>query len=770
VLLFGAALSALAWVWRFDSVPPDMMEDLAVAAGLRPPAAPFGLLWQYLAGPLCRNFGLAPAELVLGLAGHVALGLVAVISVFTFEMMLPSSFLRGSHVAAWWRRLVRFVLCFGVLLFCCSEPVWHAFRWLSPQALQVLLALLAAAAFVAHLASDRRAPLFVSFMLVGLLASDTPSGFVLLVAAAVALGVRREMRKAGVAETPEESPFAGALMAWRLTLAFGFAFAAGIALEVREFARLDGLAAFGWTWGEFAIEAPFAYLRALFASCSPVGAACFAAIAVAPVAVAFFLMRRVSDDESHLAYMHGAMFAALGLVALTQLLSVKALWFWTRGGGAGCMSDGLLRCSAAFLCALAALWTLAVFTLELYMRNFRRIETLRFPDAAENGSATAELSLAWKIQRKVRAVFSFVPPLLLVCVVLFRAQRTERAMLSVVRDAAVETAEECREVRWLFTDGGLDAASELAAAERGRTLVALSMMGGAADPREAYLRSRGVGDAAERALLESGAPDALRTWVRTRPEMARDYAVQIGFELWRRDGRPMPLCSGLVARPEGLSLEEAERGACAARALAGRVLALYDAGEPDRIADRQLRDAFLFVQWRLAVLSRHRANAYDERGEKELAMEETRLADALDGKNGALARIRATMAWASRRKLERMTPQEGLKAALARADFAFGRVFALKVLEVTPDDPAANFALGMDYFVQKQYARAESYLSRCLARRPDDPAVLNNLAQCRLRQGDAQGALVYARRAREILPDSPEIKRTLERIDEALAK
>ncbi len=252
--------------------------------------------------------------------------------------------------------------------------------------------------------------------------------------------------------------------------------------------------------------------------------------------------------------------------------------------------------------------------------------------------------------------------------------------------------------------------------------------------------------------------------------MARDYAVQIGFELWRRDGRPMPLCSGLVARPGGLSPEEAERGACAARALAGRVLALYDAGEPDRIADRQLRDAFLFVQWRLAVLSRHRANAYDERGEKELAMEETRLADALDGKNGALARIRATMAWASRRKLERMTPQEGLKAALARADFAFGRVFALKVLEVTPDDPAANFALGMDYFVQKQYARAESYLSRCLARRPDDPAVLNNLAQCRLRQGDAQGALEYARRAREILPDSPEIKRTLERIDEALAK
>jgi len=126
------------------------------------------------------------------------------------------------------------------------------------------------------------------------------------------------------------------------------------------------------------------------------------------------------------------------------------------------------------------------------------------------------------------------------------------------------------------------------------------------------------------------------------------------------------------------------------------------------------------------------------------------------------------MAWASRRKLERMTPQEGLRFGLARADFALARVFALKVIEVAPNDPAANFALGMDFFVQKQYARAQSYLLRSLERRPDDPAILNNLAQCRLRQGDPAGAKPYAERALEILPDSPEVKRTMERINAAL--
>jgi tetratricopeptide (TPR) repeat protein len=174
------------------------------------------------------------------------------------------------------------------------------------------------------------------------------------------------------------------------------------------------------------------------------------------------------------------------------------------------------------------------------------------------------------------------------------------------------------------------------------------------------------------------------------------------------------------------------------------------------------------VQWRLSVLARHRANAYDGRGDVDLAMEETHLADELDRKNGALARIRELMSWASKKKLERMTPQEGLRFGLTRADFALARAFAQRVLLVSPDDPAANFALGMDYFVQMQYSRAQVHLERCLERRPNDPAVLNNLAQCRIRQGDPEGALPYAERAREILPDSPEIRRTMERVQAAL--
>jgi tetratricopeptide (TPR) repeat protein len=708
---------------------------------------------------------------ILRTAGHVSLGLFAVLATRLFEMLLPASLRRGEHVAAWWRVAVRFVLFQGVALLCCADPVWNAFRWFSPLTLQVLLAFLAAFALTAHFKTGRRAPLFASFALVGLLSADTPMGIVLLACAIVALVVRRHLRKAGIVVKDEVTPFDEALIAWRITLAFAGGAFAGVAIEIHAFASCDGLAAFGWSWGDYLLGIPLAYIKALLASCTRVGVVLFVAVAVVPVAVEFLLIRLATDDEKHLTYFHGTMFLVFGFVALSQLSGAKSFWFWNLGGG--CVRDGILKCAAMCLCAQTAVWTLAVFTMELYLRNFRRIETLRFPDAAEAEGSAEALASAQRLHRIVRTCLLAEPILVFACVLPFRAQRLERAMLDVVADAARETADECRDVEWLFTDGGLDAAVELAAAVREdacHPLRALSMMGGAEDPREIYLRTRGVTNAEDRALLESGAPDALRTWVRTRPDKAKTYAVQIGFELWRRDGRPMPQCSGLVARPEGLSSEEAARGAAAARALARRVLAIYEWGDPGNSVDRSLRDGFLFVQWRLAVLARHRANAYDERGERDLAMEETLLADELDRKNGALDNIRATMAWASKRKLERMTAREGLSIGIRRADFALARPFALSVLDVSPDDPSANFAIGMDFFVQGQYMRAQAYLERCLKSRPNDPAVLNNIAQCRLRRGDPAGALPYAERAREILPDSPEIKRTFDRIKATLGE
>ena len=768
VLLFGAAVATLAWAWQFDSVPPDMAESLSVAAGLRPPSGTVSLLWLHVAGSLCRSLGVAAAETALRIAGHVSLGVLAVLSAALFRMLLPVSFMRGAHVASWWRGWERFVVFQGAALFCCSHPVWNAFRWFSSSALQTLLAVLAAIGVVAYFRTGRRPLLCAAFAVTGVLSADTPVGAMLLAGMAALLYVRWRLYGVGTAATKLENPLANALLPWRLTLSFAAGALAGAALEWYAFDAHGGFGVFGWSFGDYALEGAIGYFGAFASACTPVGVLAFLVVAACPALTEAGLLGRAADDERHLSYFDGAVFAACGLIAILQLAGASRLWFWTWAGEHGCVRDDVLKCVAAFLGSLAVMWAVAVFTIELYLRNFRRVATLKFQDAAESAGATEAFASVNRLQRVVRASFMFLPVVVLGCVVPYRMQRLERTMLGIVADASRETVRECGGARYLFTDGGLDAAVELAAAEAGTRLVALSMMGGIDDPREKHLRTRGTEDAEDKAILARGAADALRTWVRSRPDKSGSYAVQIGFELWQRSGLAMPECSGLVARPGGFPPEEAERGAEAGRSLARRVLDVYAMGDPESCVDRSLRDAFMFTQWRLAVLARHRANACDAKGKGAQAMEETRLADALDKKNGALAKIRATMAWASRRKLERMTAREGLGMSLNRADFALARVFALRILEVLPDDPSANFAVGMDFFVQGQYARAQAYLERCLEGRPNDPAVLNNIAQCRLRQGDPAGAMPYAERALEILPDSQEVRRTVERARSAV--
>jgi Flp pilus assembly protein TadD len=89
------------------------------------------------------------------------------------------------------------------------------------------------------------------------------------------------------------------------------------------------------------------------------------------------------------------------------------------------------------------------------------------------------------------------------------------------------------------------------------------------------------------------------------------------------------------------------------------------------------------------------------------------------------------------------------------------------VLASDDTDLAANFALGMGYFTEKQYGRAETYLKKCLVKAPKEPAVLNNLAIVLLRLERFDEAETNAVKALEILPESTEIKTTLRHIRSA---
>ena len=79
--------------------------------------------------------------------------------------------------------------------------------------------------------------------------------------------------------------------------------------------------------GDYLIEVPFIYLKAIFALCSTAGFLFFCTLIVLPVLVEFQIMRRATDDEKHLVYLHGTMFLLSGLVAFSQLTGAKPLWF-----------------------------------------------------------------------------------------------------------------------------------------------------------------------------------------------------------------------------------------------------------------------------------------------------------------------------------------------------------------------------------------------------------------------------------------------------------
>ena len=274
------------------------------------------------------------------------------------------------------------------------------------------------------------------------------------------------------------------------------------------------------------------------------------------------------------------------------------------------------------------------------------------------------------------------------------------------------------------------------------------------------------------AVYQAVTRDALRTWVRHKPEGMKATAIQLGFELWRHDKLPMPVCGGFVAFPSAdIAKDVVARGVIAATNLAHRIVALYDDGEPMSTDDVGLKQRFLFMQWRLARMCRMRADAADVAGRKAEAMAETTLANSLDDRNEAYNRLRRQMDWVGMQRGARLTLREGLKIGLDRADFRLARTYAQQVLASDPQNSAANYAIGMGYFVEEQYARAEEYLKRSLEKNPEEAAALNNLAIALMRQGKYYEAETNAMLAARALPKSKAVRKTvyaiLEKMQEA---
>ena len=763
VYALGVGVAILSWLSGNNAeVPPDLWAEVAAAIGLRPPETIFPCLWRCLTSFLLNCAGLEIGLFALRALGAASLGLLLVLSFQMFDEILPETLRLRMRRKGWSRRIVRFILLQGAVFFVCSDPVWHAGQILSPTMLLLVLTLVAVRLFLHALRTLNQKYAIAMSAVLGFLTAETPFGVLLMIA--FPLTVIWRIGRVTTDDVPMSNPLVRVITFRRMSIAFILGWLAMFVSTTIFFRVHDGLAAHGWDSFTYYIHYLHRYAEIVLGAATPVGWIFIFGIVAFPLVMSSVLIRKATDDDSFLMYLHGLFFIWAGLLAFLQSAGWQPFWFWTWTGAQVAVGSKYLLCLCLLATSMTAMISLCVVGVEIYFRNYRRIAMIRFQDAVEDLPEAEKMVKNFRfIDRVLRVVLLYEPLLALAMIVPFKFTSPESRMAAVVNEGARFTAAECGDAKLLFTDGALDAAVEVAAAVQGKRLIALSMMSGSR-PYDMYLRTRDAADEEDRGMLAVSAANALRTWVRSKPECATNIALQLGFELWRHDRLPMPPCGGMVARTAGFPPGEQEKGREAAVSLAERMLALYGADDPMAIANRELKSLFVFLQWRVARMCRMRADAADKAADMKRAMEEGELADALDAKNVAYGRIRKQMDWVGQQKGMRLTPREGLKIGLDRADFRLARTFAQQVLVSDPENTSANFAMGMGYFVDEQYGRAEVFLKRALVKSPNEPATLNNLAIVQMRLGKLAEAETNATKALKAYPASKEIKKTFDHI------
>ena len=762
-MALGVAVALLSRHWSYAWLPPDLWEDVAVAAGMRPPEAPFPLLWHFLVHPLFNFLDMARAIRVLQMVGHCAHGIVAMLVFAILHETMPKTLPSRVMQRSWCRWIVRVVLAQGAILFVCSDPVWEVGQVFGPAMFHLILLLLAILLLMRY-ALNRgiiRSWYWTMFIL-GVLAADTVLGVALVALCLVVCRLKAESN-ADKLENPLADPFVRTMTMRRMTLAAAAGWLMSVLINVLFFCMHDGLEAHGLSGGLYAITYIMNYWKMFVGAAMPSGWMLFVTVVLVPLVLSIVHIKVAVDDDSFLPYWYAVFFLFVGVVAFLQVSGWRSFWFWTWTSEQYAVTSPVLRCVSTLLSTQTFIYALFVLCVEVYFRNYRRIAGIKFQDSVEETARGAELILTLRrLRRLSRRVLLFEPLVLMALVVPYRMQTTTRSIVRTLYECARQTAFECQDARYLFTDGTLDTAVELCSREQGRNVMPLSLSAGASE-RECYIRRRGALDDEDRDMLSFNAMDALRTWLRLKKPRLELVAVQLGFELWTISRIPQPPVAGLVARPAGFPPGLAEAGAKEARALARRILDIYHDDKDLESTSPGLRDIFTRTQWRVARMCRMRGDRLDRERKVELAAQESGLADELDARNVSFQRVRQQLEMVNRGDA-RLTPREGLKLGMDRGDFRMAEMFARQVLYSDPDDLAANFVMGMFYFGNEQYGRAESYLRKCVQKQPKSAPILNNLAVAQLRQGLFDEAEANARRALEADADSLEARRTLKNV------
>ena len=770
-ILAGVVFILLS-IWPYPFPHPSSWSELAVASGVRPAESVFPGLWRAFAAGL---FALLPAKvavMALAVAGRVMAAANAALFFLLLCRFVPA--MLGAGIRPFrWIRIARGIMFLSALVFACSDAAWRAGQLASQTTFNLFLLLSCLALFARFLRTGSMRLAYFCLVVLGVMSAETPAGLLLT---AVCVALAYFVLFYSVNSMPLANPLVMERSKWSMTAVFGAGFLLTVLANLLTFITMEGVASNDLSYLELPVTYAVRYWELVSGAASPAGWGFLVVTSFGPFLMAVTMSRRATDEDSFLQYRTGLLFLLVMVVSLSQLSALPTLWSWTWISSAPAVRGEFLLCvSSAFAAAAFALSTV-VLAMDIYCRNHRRIALQRFPEAFEQDSMSGRRLKLLDLMRSMRRpLLVLAPVLLLVATVPARIQSRERAMLGIVRDYVAETLAEAGDAKYIFTDGSADSILALCALSRKMDLRVVSMMSDK-KPYASYVRSRGVADEEDRILLESSASDALRTWVYEKPVRLKDCALQLGFEFWKRGvnsggtTNAPPVCSGLLGRPD-MPQDAAEAGRAAARDLAARILDAYHGRlRAGRCPDHMLREQFAFVEWRIARMARMRAEELDRAGETARAMETVKFADSVDECNPTVLRLRRNMDWLHKQKGTMLTPREGLRVSLQRADFQMARRYAIPILNADPDDPNANFGMGMSYLLEQQYARAELHFRRCFVRNPAEPAVWNNLAIALYRSGKLEEANRAVTRALELLPDSPAVKQTADEIRAEIAR
>ncbi|MBP5285342.1 MAG: tetratricopeptide repeat protein [Kiritimatiellae bacterium] len=722
-------------VWSSSGLDPSLWGEAAVAAGTRPAQTVFPGYWRLLAKPLFAGGEVSAAARTLRLLGS-ATGALSVSLVYLIVRQMLAFFARY-RAPELWGNLATFFAAAATLCFAAGDHMWRMVQPLTPGAIRFFLILLSLHLTFRWYVKAGNLRLFALMFLLGLVAAETPLGFLLPVLAIVGYILVYNAVLNSELFSDGDLPGGYDLPKWRMFFLFAAGFLAGFEINVATFKSSGGALATGLDGFALLTRYATTYWTATAGASTPIGWVLTMALSVFPFVGVAVLAPRIARDNTPMPFGFGLLMFFAGILALLQTGIFPMMRVWEFAEGA---VDIRSDCLMAVFALCSVITAAAAATLLAHECNL----VYEFDD-----------DMFTVVGRRGPFMRFLVPVLfaaMAVPVFLRIPHPVENEMRSIVDDALDETVRECGDARFVFTDGRLDAGLELAALSNGSRVRPLNMMGGSGS-YDKHLRTRffGAGDP-DRETASTGVPVLMRVWAGEKENGMDESAIQLGFEFWKRARKPLPALSGMVARTKGLENGEPERGVAAAKELANRIIEVSK--KTGGKVSSALKDALSAVSWRISRFARLRKD--DD------------LADMLDDWNETVKKMMRLVEYERMRTFMQLTPYEGLRLALRRADFIEARRFGATVLQIDANDPEANFGTGMAYLMEDKLKEAQFYLERCLEARPEEPAVMNNLSIIYRKTGQLEKALEYAKRAYEILPDNEEVVDTLRQAEKAI--